>query len=522
MTQSTRRSFLKTAAVVGAAAGAAGLLNSEANAQRGRQAAQSTQAAGTTGDKKINVACIGIGGKGETDSNHAALFGNIVAICDVDRSRLEGKAQQDAFRAAKQYTDFRELLTTHENEIDMVVISGPDHMHGPAALMAMRMGKHCFIQKPLTRTIYEARLLAEVAKETGVCTQMGNQGTALDNSRNAIALLKAGIIGTITEVIAWSNRPVWTQGPNRRESMASFAESGYRDAPNRHAADRLIWRRFEDINRDLQNLDWRSWIANAPYRDYFPGLYHAFQWRGWWDFGCGALGDMACHMLTVPYAAADLKDPTWVRAKSSGHDFDSFPAASIIEFEFPANAERGKIPFWWYDRRGNRPPQEIFTKYGITEPSPSGVLIIGEQGAMYGTDDYCDNRVFYAEGGAAIDENAGRWGEVKANTLYAAKPSGAQDVWNMYELFRAIEANDPSIAQSNIIDRSGPLTETILLGNLAVWAAAEGGADGALGEWGEKIEWDAANMRVTNLAGLKTPGVADLVKPEYSYGYRLD
>ncbi|MCL2006057.1 MAG: Gfo/Idh/MocA family oxidoreductase [Planctomycetaceae bacterium] len=525
MTKPTRRSFLKTAAVVGSAVGSAALLASETNAQQ-RQGGRRAQGQGTPttpAGPRLNVACIGIGGKGDSDANNAARFGNIVAICDVDRGRLEGKARQEAFQTAKQYTDFRELLTENENNIDMVVISGPDHMHGAAALMAMRMGKHCFIQKPLTRTIYEARIITDVAKETGVCTQMGNQGTAIDNSRNAIDLMKAGIIGTITEVIAWSNRPVWPQRPNRRETMASFAERGYRESPNRQLADRSIWRQFEDVNRDLQNLDWRNWISVAPYRDYFPGLYHAFNWRGWWDFGSGALGDMACHMLTVPYAAADLKDPTWVRARSSGHDFDSYPAASVIEFEFPATADRGKIPFWWYDRRGNTPPAEIFAKYGITgELSPSGVLIIGEKGAMFSTDDYCENRRFLQEGGQQINEDAGQWGEVKANTLYAEKPEGGNDVWNMYELYRAIWANDPSIAQSNVVDRAGPLTETILLGNLAVWAAAEGGDDGALGEWGEKIEWDAKNLVVTNLADLKTPGVADLVKPVFSDGYRLD
>jgi len=513
MTKSTRRSFLKTAAIVGSALGSTGYFVAETNAQE----------AATT--KRLNVACIGIGGKGGSDSNNAARFGKVVAICDVDRGRLDGKSREEAFQTAKKYTDFRKLLEENEKDIDIVTISGPDHMHAPAALMAMRMGKHCYIQKPLSRTIYEARKLAEVAKETGVCTQMGNQGAALDGARTAIDLMRAGIIGKITGVYAWSNRPVWPQGPNRRENMAAFAEKGYKATPNRQAADQLIWRKFDDITNELQNLDWKNFVSVAPYRDYFSGLYHPFSHRGWWDFGTGALGDMACHQLHVPVIACDLQNPTWVRAKSSGHDFDSFPAASIIEFEFPATENRGVIPFWWYDRRGNLPPREIFAPYGSGIPAElpiSGVLVTGEKGAMYSSDDYCARRDFILEGGEKINEDAGQWKEVKDKSVLAAKPQGGNDVWNMFELFRAVEAGDPSIAQSNVVDRAGGLTETILLGNLAVWAASEGGENGAIGDWGEKIEWDAKNMVVTNLANLKTPGVADLVKPVYSHGYRLD
>jgi predicted dehydrogenase len=508
MTQPSRRSFLKTAVTVGSALGSTGYFVAETSAQETSE--------------KLNVACIGVGGKGDSDSKNAALFGKIVAICDVDNNTLNGKSQKNGFQTAKKYTDFRKMLEENEKNIDIVTISTPDHVHAAATLMAMRMGKSCYTQKPLTRTIYEARKLAEVAKEKGVCTQMGNQGTALDSSRTAIDLMKAGIIGTIKEVIVWSNRPVWPQKPGRRDSMESFATKGYKDASNRQEADQMIWGKYDEINRNLRTLDWRLWLATAPYRDYYPGIYHSFAWRGWWDFGSGALGDMACHMLTVPFAAAGLKDPTWVRAKTSGHDFDSYPESSIIEFEFPANSERGKIPFWWYDREGNKPPQEIFSKYNIRRVSNSGVLIVGEQGAMYSTDDYCGNCQFLTEGGEKINENEGKWKEVKEKTVVAEKPLGGNDEWNMWELFRAVRAKDPKICQSNFVDRAGPLTETILLGNLAVWAAPKGAGDDALGDWGEKIEWDAKNLVVTNLASLKTPGVADLVKPIYTEGYQLD
>ncbi len=249
------------------------------------------------------------------------------------------------------------------------------------------MGISCYTQKPLTRTIYEARLMAKVAEETGVCTQMGNQGTALDSSREAIAQLRAGVLGTLKEVYVWSNRPVWAQGPGRRMTMEKFAaEAKEADAG---AVRGSRWPRRSRDRRGSAEPGLEELAGVAKPREYWPGLYHSFQWRGWWDFGSGALGDMACHQVTVPFASCGLKDPVSVVAKTTGHDYDSFPASSIIEFQFPATDERPAIPFWWYDRKGNKPPQEVFSKWGIDEVSNSGVLIVGEKGAFYSSDDYC-------------------------------------------------------------------------------------------------------------------------------------
>lgn len=453
------------------------------------------------------MACIGVGGKGGSDSDNASQFGNVIAICDVDRNTLENKGKAEKFKDAERFTDFRELLAKHGKNIQIATISTPDHMHAPATLQAMRLGISCYTQKPLTRTIYEARLLAKVAQETGVCTQMGNQGTALDSSREAIAQLRSGVLGALKEVYAWSNRPIWAQGPGRRMTLAKFSEQAKKENPE--GADKLIEAKKKEIERNLERLDWKNWLGVAPDREFWPGLYHSFQWRGWWDFGSGALGDMACHQLTVPFASCGLRDPISVVAKTSGHDYDSFPASSVIKFEFPETSERPAIPFWWYDRKGNKPPQEVFSKWGIDKVSDSGVMIVGEKGAFYSSDDYC-----------------GRYelkGVEKATVEYEkAENKGNNDLNNMYELFRALAAGNPKICHSNFIDRAGPLTETILLGNLAVWAAAKGGADGEMGEWGEKVEWDAKELKVTNLASLKTPGVADLIKPKYPGGYRLD
>ena len=491
--QSSRRQFIQNTSAIGAAVFVGGAVD-----VRGEE---------RSANEQLNVVSFGVGGKGGSDSDNASQFGNHIAICDVDRNTLESKGKGDKFKAAEQFTDFRELLEKFGKKIDIATISTPDHMHGPITLACMRLGISCYTQKPLTRTIYEARLLATVAKETGVCTQMGNQGTALDSSREAIAQLKSGVLGTLKEVYAWSNRPIWAQGPGRRMTLEKFSAQAMKEDPEN--AEKLIGKKKEEIAHALERVDWKSWIGVAPTREFWPGLYHTFQFRGWWDFGTGALGDMACHQLTVPFASCGLRDPISVQAKSTGHDFDSFPASSTIKFEFPETAERPAIPFWWLDRKGNKPPMEVFEKHGIKNVSDSGVLIIGEKGAFYSSDDYCGTYELK--------------GVEKAKVEYEkAENKGGNDVNNMYELFRAKRANDPKICKSNFIDRAGPLTETILLGNLAVWAAATGGKDGEMGDWGEKVEWDAKNLVVTNLASLKTPHVADLIKPKYAEGYRLD
>jgi predicted dehydrogenase len=320
------------------------------------------------------------------------------------------------------------------------------------------------------------------------------------------------------EVYIWSNRPVWPQNPfdpTRTLTIEDYVKYAKANSPNAEKAEEMIKSKKVAIAQGLEVLDWKLWLGTAKYREYMPGLYHPFNWRGWWDFGSGALGDMACHHITLPYAACDLKDPTWVRAKTTGHDFNMFPASSVIDFEFPANENRGVLPFHWYDRRGNQPPREVFNKYKITNPSGSGALIIGENGALYNTDDYGRNNKFFKEGGEEIKER------LDVEVTYA-EDKGGFDQNQMYELFRAVKANNPKIAVSNFVDRAGPVTETILLGNLAVWAASKGSENGGLGDWGEKIEWDAKNLKVTNLQNIKTPGVESLIKPVYTEGYKLD
>lgn len=404
-------------------------------------------------NERLRFGAIGVGGKGSSDTADAARFGDVVAICDVDENRLRGAAK--VYQGAKTYTDFRKMLEENEGKIDAVTISTTDHTHALAGVMAMRMKMHCFCQKPLTRTVYEARLMGTVAREMGVATQMGNQGTATDGLRRAAAIVKAGALGRVSEVHVWTNRPIWPQGGPRPES---------KPCP--------------------PNVKWDLWLGPAPLRPYADG-YHPFAWRGYWDFGTGALGDMACHTLNMPFAALDLRDPISVQAETSGHNGDSFPKWSIITYEFPQRGDRPALKLVWYDG-GKRPSPELLDG---REPASSGALIIGEKGKLYSPGDYCDK--FEILGDVAIPD-----------VTFKRSPG------HFEEWIEAIKGGEP--AMSNFPDYAGPLTETVLLGNLAVWVAAVPGV-------GPKVEWDAQNLRVTNIEGLET-----LVKPLCRPGWELE
>ncbi len=441
--KSTRRQFLQTTAAVAGV----GYFSSVARSQDSKSP-----------NERIRFASVGITGKGSSDSGHAADFGDMVAVCDIDDSKLDGASKNPKFKNAKKYNDFRKMLDEAGKDIDAVTVSTPDHMHAPVAAMAMRMGKHAFVQKPLSHDIYEARKLAEIAKEHKVATQMGNQGTAQDSLRKAASIVRSGVLGPIKEVHIWTNRPIWAQGGDRPE-----------EAPV------------------PKGVHWDLFLGTAPYRPYANG-YHPFAWRGWWDFGTGALGDMACHTFNMPYMALDLKDPVSVVAESSGHNKDSYPKWSIITFQFPANDTRGPVPVMWYDG-GKKPSKDIFSG-----SDASGALIVGEKGKLHAKGDYCEQ---YAIDG--VDEPKVEWEK---------SPGGTDDKGHFKEWVLAIQGGKP--AKSNFVDYAGGLTETILLGNLAVYAAAEAGSPG------KKIEWNAKDMKPTN-----APELEKIVKREYSSGYTL-
>jgi predicted dehydrogenase len=421
-------------------------------------------------NERIAMASIGLGGKGSGDSDDAGNAGDMVAICDVDEVVLNNIGKKK-FPNAKRYTDFRQMLDEIGKSIDAVTVSTPDHMHAPIALMAMRMGKHCFCQKPLTHSIYEARLLAQVARENKVATQMGNQGTAESSLRHAAAVIKSGALGDVKEVHVWTDRPIWAQGGPRPKPA---------ECP--------------------PHLKWDLWLGPAPERPYANG-YHPFAWRGWWDFGTGALGDMACHTVNMPYMALNLRDPIAVQAETSGHNRDSYPKWSRITFDFPALDDRPAVKLFWYDG-GQLPGDELLAEMKElyrqeieenrqlgNELLQTGCAVVGEKDTLYAPGDYAD----------------------KTSKLLSKAPfpevEFARSPGHFQEWVRAIQGGEP--AMSNFYDYAGRLTETMLLGNLAVWVADSG--------HGEKVEWDAKNLKSTNVAGLEP-----IIKPTYRPGYTLD
>lgn len=455
----SRRSFLAASSTVAAGYFVAPLARAE------------DAAPPTSANEEIRFACIGIGGKGQSDSADAARGGKIVAVADVDSNQL--RRAEKSFTSAKPYTDFRKMLDEMAGEIDAVTISTPDHTHITAAAMTLGFGKHCFCQKPLTRSIAGARLLGTLAREKGVATQMGNQGTAADSLRRAAALIQSGALGTVKAVHVWTNRPVWPQGGGRPP-----------EAPV------------------PPNLDWNLWIGPSPMRPYGPG-YHPFAWRGFWDFGTGALGDMACHTFNMPFMALNLRDPSSVQALTSGHNKETYPKWSMIDYEFPALGGRQAVKVTWYDG-GKLPDPALFAgfpaerkekKDGTVEEKPfqvaaRGVLIVGDKESLYAPGDYCDQGIKLQSGAKPAD------------VAFEKSPG------HFREWIDAIKGG--AAARSNFPDYGGPLTETILLGNLAVWAADTPETQG------KKIEWDSVKLVATN-----APEVEHVVRPTYRAGWQV-
>jgi predicted dehydrogenase len=417
-------------------------------------------------NERIAIAGVGLGKQGSSDIKEVSKLGDIVAICDVDETQLNTTGYK-RFPKAKRYTDFRKMFEEMGKSIDAVTVSTPDHAHAAIALMAMRMGKHCYCQKPLAHNLYEARLMAKVAGEMKVATQMGNQKTAETALRKTVAVIQSGVLGAPKEVHVWTNRPIWPQG-NERPMPA--------DCPN--------------------TLNWDLWIGPAPLRPYAKG-YHPYAWRGLWDFGSGALGDMACHTLNTPFWALDLRDPIWMQAETSGHNKDSYPASSKIVYQFAATDKRPAVKLHWYDG-GNLPDENVIGEmYGLYKNEImrdknhliSGCIVVGEKDTLYIPGDYAEKTTKLS-------------GDKPLPEVNFDKSPGHFQEW-----IRAIESGEP--AKSNFADYAGPLTETVLLGNLAVWTADK--------SRGEKVKWDSKNLQCTNIEGLEP-----LIKPAYRAGYMLD
>ena len=484
--QISRRNFIKASTATGA-----GFLVTAGNFRKQARASAL---------QDVAVAGIGVGGKGGSDIEHAGYYGKVVAICDVDKNTLNG--QGNNFPDAKKFVDYRDVFEEMGDKFDACTINTPDHMHTIITAEAMKRGKHVYTQKPLTRTVYEARYLTELArKNPNLCTQMGNQGSVEDMLRKTAAQYKAGVIGEIKEVHILTDRPIWPQGPDRDLTIEKFSKQIREDDPD--IADDEIAEKKEQIEKDLNNLEWDLWLGVAPKREYWPGIYHSFAWRGWWDFGTGSLGDMGLHNTNMIFKALQLKDPTSAVATSSGHDNNSYPARAVFEIDFPGNDWRGPVKYYWYDAK-QRPDLNLLKKYGFNEIGDNDTFAIGDKGAG------C-NGVFHEEGGKEIP-----W-IPEDQTDFVIAPIDEQgrgsDPRHKFEWFNAIWEGKPELCWSNFANHAGPLCESLLVGNLALWVANQPDVQG------KRIEWDSANMSVKNLNELNVPGVENLIKPVYQNGY---
>jgi len=428
--RATRRDFFRQSALAGAA-GSAMLAARPARAQ--------------SPNEKVRFACIGVGGKGQSDTDDAGKNGEIVALCDVDEKTLDKMAAK--YPNAKKYHDYRKMLEEMGEKIDAVTVSTPDHTHAIAAAMAMRMGKHAFVQKPLTWSIEEARLLRTLAAEKKLATQMGNQGTAADGFRRGVEVIRSGALGSVKEIHVWTNRPIWPQGIARPKTTPGI--------PN--------------------NVHWYEWLGPAKDRPYNAG-YHPFAWRGWLDFGTGALGDMACHTVNVAAMALNLFDPETVEVVETAGivDKETYPAWSIIKTHFGEREGRGPVDLIWYDGGEKLPAEkrsEIKAKLKAENLPKSGLLLVGDRGTFFSPDDY----------GARHSLMTSDGGKMELPVIEQILP---RSPGHFREWVDAITAKDPSKALSNF-DYAGRLTETVLLGVVALKA-------------GGRIEWDAAGMRARN------------------------
>src|SRR5690606_17883457 len=406
----------------------------------------------------VRLAAIGIGGKGESDITGIVRAGaSVAALCDVDWRA--GAKSFGRFPDARRFKDFREMFDTMANDIDAVSVSTPDHTHAVATIAALRLGKPVFCQKPLTRTLGEVRKVMAEAQRTGLATQMGNQGHAGEGTRVISEWYEAGAIGEIREIHYWSNRPIWPQGIDRPT-----------EAHNPHPT-----------------FDWNLWLGPAPERPYNPA-YAPFRWRGWWDFGTGALGDIACHAMDAAFWTLDLGFPSRIAAESTGLYREAAPKASRIEYDFPAKGTRPAVKVLWRDGGilPPRPPQ-VAADAKWPPSMEGGQLWIGDAGALVAG--------IYGQNPRLLDEK--RQAEVTATPLPVTYPrtEGVYKEW----IAAAKAGGQPG---SNFAGHSGPLTEMVLLGNLAVRLA-------------RPIELDPATGAV------RSPEVpAELITPAYREGWR--
>jgi predicted dehydrogenase len=405
-------------------------------------------------NEKLNIAGVGVGGKGSGDVR-SVPGENIVAVCDVDANQAARSAAQ--FPAAKVYSDFRKMLAA-QKDIDAVMVATPDHNHAVVTMMALKMGKHVFCQKPLTHSVHEAIEVGKAAKAAGVATQMGNQGQAGEGARLVHEFIAAGALGKVREIHSWSNRrpDISPRGIPRPQNTPPVPE----------------------------NLDWNLWLGPSPERPFHP-CYHPFRWRGWWDFGTGVLGDIGCHNLSAAFKALKLGWPTSVEACSTHWSAppeirnETAPLASIITYRFAAQGDRPEVVLRWYDG-GMMPPVPLEVSQGRDIFANDGTLIVGDDGLLLG------HRLL----------PEARMQEVGKPPQLLPRSPGHYQEW-----INACKGGPP--AGSNFVDHASHLAAVILMGNVAIRTE-------------EKLLWDAEKLQFSN-----SDAANALLSPPYREGWTL-
>jgi predicted dehydrogenase len=415
----------------------------------------------TAPSEKVNIAGVGVGGQGGADIDRITKAGgaNIMALCDVDERHA--RRTFNRYPDAKRYRDYRKMLDK-EKGIDGVVVGTPDHTHAIVSMAAIKMGKHVYCEKPLTHTVYEARKLAEAAREHKVATQMGNQGQASEGTRRVSEFIWDGAIGPVREVHSWTDRPnrglfgvYWPQGVERPQDTPGVSST----------------------------LDWDIWLGPAPERAYHPA-YHPFAWRGWWDFGTGALGDIGCHSLDPVFRALKLGHPLSVHASCSLVNKETYPLSSTVHYDFGARGDMPPVKLTWYDG-GLKPRRPDEMDEGLQLPD-TGTLYIGEKGKMLN--------------GRLIPES--RMREYKYPEKTIPRSPGHYKEW-----IDACKGGEPG---GSNFDWAGPLAEAVLLGNVALRVELREKLSRT------KLYWDGDKMEFTNM-----PEANQFLHYEYRQGWSL-
>lgn len=458
--------------------------------------------------ERLNIAVVGCGGQGMSDAAELVSGNeNIVALADVDfgyvdgnaarravgrdgKTNAEGQKLKDAYTKAKRYADFRQMLD-QQKDIDAVLCATPDHLHAVVAKTAMEHGKHIYCEKPLTWSVEEARVLRETAKRTKVVTQMGNQGHSSNDARLINEWVQAGVLGSVHEVHVWTNRPIWPQGIPRPEKAAGQTGAAFGNNWSQQRVNKETAAAMAGSYSAPSGLNWDLWLGPSPETPYHP-IYHPFNWRGWVDWGTGALGDMGAHLIDHPFWALGLGLPTSVEATGTPFGLDneprkvSYPLATQVVYHFAARGQQPPVRMTWYDG-GLMAPRPDVLPNNVPLDRGGGVFIIGEKGVLMHQTYGSDPKIF--------PESLMEQAKAVPKTIERVK-TGHRINW--------AQACKGQAKASTPFEYASMLTETMLLGIVALQAG-----------YGRQLQYDGEAGKVTNA------DVDHLLKREYRKGWSL-